>query len=200
MAHRVYCDHSCYIMSDCEEEKGGGAEPEPAASTSVSAEGGGHSCEGATGHTAASYLNDEGVPSQENKSDSGDSDLSSNEQDSSLELEQKSALLEGAALQIPSRQPSHLSNRSHRHGPRTPFHLAQWQIEEMESLFEETQYPDVLTRKELARALNVPEVKVKVWFINRRAKERKNERRAMLRNMPPGVKDFIFMTDVEELS
>ncbi|EDL29006.1 mCG16054, partial [Mus musculus] len=88
--------------------------------------------------------------------------------------------------------------RRRRRGP--PFHFAQWQVEEMESLFEETQYPDLLTRGELARTLNVPEVKVKVWFTNRRAKQRKIERREMLRNIPPGAEDFIFITDFEEPS
>uniref|UniRef100_A0A8C2ML37 Homeobox domain-containing protein n=1 Tax=Cricetulus griseus TaxID=10029 RepID=A0A8C2ML37_CRIGR len=51
----------------------------------------------------------------------------------------------------------------------------------METVFRETQYPDVLTRRVLARNMNVPEVKVKNWFNNRRAKQRAREKKAMLR-------------------
>ncbi|KAL6081192.1 hypothetical protein STEG23_012164 [Scotinomys teguina] len=81
--------------------------------------------------------------------------------------------------------------------------------------FRETQYPDVLAREELVRALNVPEVKMKMWFVNGRAKERKNEmwfvngraeerkneRHAiLLQSTPPGVEEFILITDMEEPS
>ncbi|EGW00846.1 Rhox homeobox family member 1 [Cricetulus griseus] len=41
------------------------------------------------------------------------------------------------------------------------FHFTHWQVQEMETVFRETQYPDVLTRRVLARNMNVPEVKVK---------------------------------------
>ncbi|EGW01012.1 hypothetical protein I79_016262 [Cricetulus griseus] len=52
--------------------------------------------------------------------------------------------------------------------------------------------------EEIARSLNVPEDKVKMWFVNRRAKERKIQRRVYLENLPTGAEDFIFMTDVED--
>uniref|UniRef100_A0A8C2MQI9 Homeobox domain-containing protein n=1 Tax=Cricetulus griseus TaxID=10029 RepID=A0A8C2MQI9_CRIGR len=61
------------------------------------------------------------------------------------------------------------------------FHFTHWQVQEMETVFRETQYPDVLTRRVLARNMNVPEVKVKNWFNNRRAKQRAREKKAMLR-------------------
>ncbi|KAL6083109.1 hypothetical protein STEG23_004267 [Scotinomys teguina] len=54
--------------------------------------------------------------------------------------------------EVPRRQP-----RRHQ----IQFHFTEWQVQEMETIFQETQYPDVLTREELARALNVPEVDVK---------------------------------------
>ncbi|XP_055468138.1 homeobox protein Rhox13-like [Psammomys obesus] len=210
MASRVYFDDNYFNVRDLEEDNNGGGEQGVVASTSATVVGAvtgeGHRGEGATGPAAMCDLNDddkEGDWSQESTSDSektednGDLDLNTSDRgilEPAPEPEQEQEEQEQEQeepVQIPRARPP----RRHR---RIPFHFTQWQVEEMENLFEETQYPDVLTRGELARALNVPEVKVKVWFINRRAKERKNERRAMLRNMPPGVEDFIFMADVEE--
>nr|XP_042126314.1 homeobox protein Rhox13-like [Peromyscus maniculatus bairdii] len=74
-----------------------------------------------------------------------------------------------AVIRIPRR-------RSSQRRRRTTFKFTLWQVEEMEKLFKETKYPDTLARKELAQALNIPEVKVKTWFIHRRAEERKRER------------------------
>lgn len=36
--------------------------------------------------------------------------------------------------------------RRRRSRPRIQFHFTQWQVREMETVFQETQYPDVLTR------------------------------------------------------
>ncbi|XP_076417891.1 rhox homeobox family member 1-like [Peromyscus maniculatus bairdii] len=55
--------------------------------------------------------------------------------------------------EVPRRQSS-------RH--QIQFHFTQWQVQEMETIFQETQYPDVLTRRVLARSMNVPEAKVQV--------------------------------------
>ncbi|XP_045850774.1 rhox homeobox family member 2B-like [Meles meles] len=59
------------------------------------------------------------------------------------------------------------------------------QLRELESLFQRNQYPNALTRQELARFMDVPEARVQVWFKNRRAKWRRHQRALRLRNMPP---------------
>ncbi|KAM4818125.1 homeobox protein Rhox13-like [Thomomys bottae] len=88
--------------------------------------------------------------------------------------------------------------RQGRRRPQIQFQLTQDQVDELETVFQETQYPDLLTRRLLARDMNVPEEKVQSWFNNRRAKYRRIQRAEMLRHRPCGVEDFISMTEVEE--
>ncbi|XP_076418399.1 homeobox protein Rhox13-like [Peromyscus maniculatus bairdii] len=105
------------------------------------------------------------------------------------------------AMEIDPEEPAIFLAEVPRHQPsrhQIRFHFTQWQVQEMETIFQETQYPDVLTRRVLARSMNVPEAKVQTWFNNKRAKQRASEKKAMLRSAPPGIQDHISMKDVEE--
>lgn len=61
--------------------------------------------------------------------------------------------------------------------PQPRVNFPRWTIELLESTFTENQYPTLDERRQIADICRLDQLKVRVWFKNRRAKERNSDKK-----------------------
>uniref|UniRef100_A0A8R1DTJ2 Homeobox domain-containing protein n=2 Tax=Caenorhabditis japonica TaxID=281687 RepID=A0A8R1DTJ2_CAEJA len=84
------------------------------------------------------------------------------------------------------------NNTSHRK-KRNRITFDASQVDEMEKVFAENQYPDAISRDELATRIRLHEERVQIWFQNRRAKYRRELRHTYHPYEPPKEEEFPFL-------